>query len=223
MNFANPQEHVPEAETKQSGDQGARSSHISSVAIQTFDSYACQNVGHRVSKETEFLSSKEWSVTLLQSAYDFASTQSWTITDTVNMLWALMCRLMMSLHISNTNAPRSLDCIYLRYNDNAQGGHELLHLPTNSMLTRRTVTPVPITPAIIKQVHTIADQEGMPEGLKIANRTGQIFYDTAWIAGVDYDEEGFDDEFEEEYEDDDEASERNGDDLPDGQFDHSRS
>ena len=57
----------------------------------------------------------------------------------------------------------------------------------------------------------------MPEGLKISNRTGHIFYDTAWIAGVDYDEEAFDDEFEEDY--DDEASERNDDDLPGGQFD----
>ena len=41
----------------------------------------------------------------------------------------------------------------------------------------------------------------MPKGLKIENRTGQTFYNTAWIAGVDYDAEAFDDEFEEDYED----------------------
>jgi hypothetical protein len=29
---------------------------------------------------------------------------------------------------TNTNAPRSLDCIYLRPMENAQGGHKLLHL-----------------------------------------------------------------------------------------------
>ena len=29
---------------------------------------------------------------------------------------------------SNTNAPHTLDCIYLHYNDNEQGGHDLLHL-----------------------------------------------------------------------------------------------
>jgi hypothetical protein len=31
----------------------------------------------------------------------------------------------------NANAPRSLDCIYLRPMDNAKGGHVLLHLQTN--------------------------------------------------------------------------------------------
>ena len=100
---------------------------------------------------------------------------------------------------SSTNAPRSLDCIYLRYTDNIQGGHELLHLQTNSVITRRKVTPVPITPAIIKQVHTaLAEQEDMPAGLKIENRTGQIFYDSAWIAGVEYDDEQFEDDLDNE-------------------------
>lgn len=107
---------------------------------------------------------------------------------------------------SNTNAPRTLDCIYLRYNDNLQGGHQLLHLPTNSLITRGTVTPVPITPAIIKQVHALALQEQMPTGLKLANRTGHLFYDTAWIAGVDYDEDAFEDEQDEDYNTEDEES-----------------
>jgi hypothetical protein len=31
----------------------------------------------------------------------------------------------------NNNLPRTLDYIYLRYTDSHQGGHELLHLPTN--------------------------------------------------------------------------------------------
>jgi hypothetical protein len=103
---------------------------------------------------------------------------------------------------SNTNAPRSLDCIYLRYNENLQGGHQLLHLPTNSLITRRQVTPVPITPSVIKQVHTLAIQEQMPLGLKIANKTGQLFYDSAWIAGVDYDPDQFEEEEDEDYDPD---------------------
>jgi len=100
--------------------------------------------------------------------------------------------------IKNQNNARTLDCIYLRYNDNVQGGHELLHLPTNHVIKRRQVTPVPITPAIIKQVDTIAMQEAVPAGLKIKNRTGQIFYDSAWIAGVDYDAEAFEDDLDQE-------------------------
>ena len=35
---------------------------------------------------------------------------------------------------TNMNAPRSLDCLYLRPMDNAQGGHELLHLQTNKVI-----------------------------------------------------------------------------------------
>jgi hypothetical protein len=65
---------------------------------------------------------------------------------------------------TNTNAPRSLDCIYLRPMDNAQGGHELLHLQTNKVAKRRNLTKIPITPSIIKQVHALAELEEMPRG-----------------------------------------------------------
>jgi hypothetical protein len=59
----------------------------------------------------------------------------------------------------------------------------------NRMITRRRVTPIPITPAIIKMVHRIAEQDGMPKGLKITNHTGQVLYDSTWIAGVDDDDD----------------------------------
>jgi hypothetical protein len=104
---------------------------------------------------------------------------------------------------SNTNAPRTLDCIYLRYNDNKQGGHDLLHLQTNRMITRRHVTPIPITPVIIKMVHRIAEQDGMPKGLKITNRTRQVLYDSTWIAGVDYDEDEDSDNSDDDDDDED--------------------
>jgi hypothetical protein len=94
---------------------------------------------------------------------------------------------------SNTNAPRTLDCIYLRYNDNHQGGHDLLHIPTNHLITRHKVTQVPITPTIIKRVERLAEMDGMPPGLKITDRTGHILYDSAWLAGVDYEDSDSDD------------------------------
>jgi hypothetical protein len=53
------------------------------------------------------------------------------------------------------------------------------------MITCRRVTPIPITPAIIKMVHRIADQDGMPKGLKITNCIRQDLYNSTWIAGVD--------------------------------------
>jgi hypothetical protein len=90
---------------------------------------------------------------------------------------------------SNTSAPHTLDCIYLQYNDNEQGGHDLLHLQMNCMITCHRITSIPITPAIIKMAHRIAEKDGMSKGLKITNHTGQVLYNSTWIAGVDYDED----------------------------------
>jgi hypothetical protein len=87
---------------------------------------------------------------------------------------------------SNTNATRSLDCIYLRAVANRQGGHELLHLQTNRVITRRKCTTIPVTPSVIQQVHALADADNMPEGLKIVNRQATTLFDSAWTAGVDY-------------------------------------
>jgi len=48
----------------------------------------------------------------------------------------------------------------------------------------------------------LAHLDGMPRGLKITSLTNQILFDSAWTAGVDYDEEDFQDEdFETESED----------------------
>jgi hypothetical protein len=100
---------------------------------------------------------------------------------------------------SNTTAPHTLDCIYLQYSDNEQGGHDLLHLQTNRTITCHHIMPVPITPAIIKQVDRIAKMDGMPKGLKITNH--------AWIEGVEYDEDEIEDQdYEEEDDKDDDSS-----------------
>jgi hypothetical protein len=60
------------------------------------------------------------------------------------------------------------------------------------MITCHRITPIPITPAIIKMAHRIVEKYGMPKGLKITNHTRQVLYDSTWIAGVDYDEDEFD-------------------------------
>ena len=87
---------------------------------------------------------------------------------------------------TNTDASRRLNLIYLQDTDSSQGDHEILHLQTNSFITHNSVTPTPITPTIINQVHSIADREDMPSGIKIPNRTGLVLYDSACITGVYY-------------------------------------
>lgn len=96
----------------------------------------------------------------------------------------------------NNNKPRTFDCLYLRPTANHQGGYELLHLPTNRVITRHNIPSVTITPLVIKQVHEIAKQENMPAGLKIRNRTNALMFDASWTVGVDYDKELFEEQVE---------------------------
>jgi len=98
---------------------------------------------------------------------------------------------------SNSQEPRSLDCIYLRSLSNAQGGHELYDLNTGRVITRRRVTVISMTANVIQRVEQIASSEGM-KGLKMTNNSGKILYDSSWIAGVHDNEE--DDENHLEYE-----------------------
>ncbi len=48
---------------------------------------------------------------------------------------------------------------------------------------------------------------------KISNRTGELFYDSAWIAGVDYDNEAFEDAQDEDYEDQNASDEESNDEI----------
>eukprot|EP00957_Ditylum_brightwellii_P092593 7050706-Ditylum_brightwellii.AAC.1 len=48
---------------------------------------------------------------------------------------------------------------------------------------------MPITKAIIWQVHQLAELDKMPKGLKIQNRTNVVLFDSAKTAEVDYSNE----------------------------------
>jgi hypothetical protein len=94
---------------------------------------------------------------------------------------------------SNSQMPRALDCIYLRPLANLQGGHELLHLATGRVITRRNVTVIPMTPSVIKTIKDMATAEGM-KTLQLMTKSGRILYESTWIAGVDYKEQDNDQE-----------------------------
>jgi hypothetical protein len=99
-------------------------------------------------------------------------------------------------NIKNKQHPCTVDCIYLRYVDNDQGGHHILDLQTGRTTTRRTVTTIPITQNIIDLVHEMAYNDNLPDGIKIENKSGKIIYGSSWIAGVYYEIDA------DEYEDD---------------------
>jgi len=83
---------------------------------------------------------------------------------------------------TNTNAPRTIDAIYLMPTPNKQGGHIIIDLMTGRAITRPRVTPVPITPVVIHAVEKMACKQGI-KTLKLTNRHGQAFPDDH-LAGV---------------------------------------
>ena len=212
MNYANPQEHVPEAERNNRVIKERVRAAYHRLPFKHLPRLMIKILVTESAKKMNFFPAKN-------GISPYYSPRM--ILHQRNLDYARHCQYTFGTYVqaheepvfSNTNAPRSLDCIFLRYNDNVQGGHELLHLPTNSLITRRTITPLPLTPAIMNQVHALAVQENMPDGLKIANRTGQLFYDSAWIAGVDYDNEAFEDAQDEDYEDQDTSDNESNDEI----------
>ena len=94
---------------------------------------------------------------------------------------------------TNSPAPRTLDCIFLDSSDSPAGGYELLHLASNRIITRRKVTEVPVTSAVIKRVEQLAEKEGIPSKLSFLFRQNGKFQgdNDALLAGVD-DHQNFD-------------------------------
>lgn len=73
----------------------------------------------------------------------------------------------------NTNAPRTIDAIYLRPKKNIQGGHELMDLNSGRLITRPKVWEVPVTQNVIKAVEAMAEEQGI-KSLKLQNRRKTI-------------------------------------------------
>ena len=88
---------------------------------------------------------------------------------------------------TNTNAPRTIDAIYLRPCWDCQGGHELMNLETGELVTRQYVTPILITNTVIKVVEAMAEAQGV-KSLKITGRNKVCILLADWIAGVHYDD-----------------------------------
>ena len=87
---------------------------------------------------------------------------------------------------SNTNKPRTIDAIYLRPTKTIQGGHEVLDLRSNRVITRPKVTAIPVTDLIIEKVEAMATEQGI-KSLKFFDRKKkQLYNDTDLSAGVNH-------------------------------------
>ena len=104
---------------------------------------------------------------------------------------------------TNTNAPRTIDAIYLKPMANDQGGHHVMNLATGLVISPNKVYELPVTDTVIKHVEAMAEAQGI-KSLKLSNRHKTTFYPADWIAGVDYDPENpetYDDAEDEDYAD----------------------
>ncbi|KAG7348409.1 hypothetical protein IV203_017114 [Nitzschia inconspicua] len=71
----------------------------------------------------------------------------------------------------NSQAPRSLDCIYLRPTNNIQGGLVLYHFGTKAVITRRKVKVIPIAASVIEAVERLAKADGI-QSFVLHNKDG---------------------------------------------------
>jgi hypothetical protein len=185
MNFSNPQEHVPEAE---------RNNRVIKERIRaTYHRLPFKQLTKWMTIFLVMDSAKKLNFFPVKGGISpYYSPRMILHQKTLD--YAKHCKYIFGMYVQahdepspkNTLQSRTLDCLYLRYQDSHQGGHELLHLATNKIIVWRNITTLPITTNIIKQVNDIAIIESMPSGLKINSRTNATLYDSAWIAGVDY-------------------------------------
>ena len=190
MNFANPQEHVPQAERNIRVIKERVRATFHRLPFDHLPKIMVNTLVQESAKKLNFFPAKN-------GISNYYSPR--TILHQENLDFDRHCKFAFGTYVqahdesnpTNTNRPRTLDCIYLRNNSNRQGGHVLLHLPTSHVITRRNITPLPITPAVIEQVNALARADKMPKGLKVSNKTGRILYDATWLEGVDYQEEDY--------------------------------
>lgn len=112
---------------------------------------------------------------------------------------------------TNTNAPRTIDGIYLQPSPNIQGGHEVMSLSSGVVIYPRKVTAIPMTDSIIKLVEKMGYDQGI-KLLKLSNRKKNIFYPSEWTEGKDQEE---DDNYEYIEENDDSKDDINDEELYD--------
>ena len=76
-----------------------------------------------------------------------------------------------------------------------QPGHMVVHLVTRCIITHHEVTHIPITQTIISVVKALAKADGF-ESMQFKTKTGHILWDYAWTAKVDYEEDFYDQDYD---------------------------
>ncbi len=189
MNYANPQEHVPEAECN---NQVIKERVRATYHCLPFSRLQCIMIKILVidsAKKLNFFPSKHESpsITALEWFYINAILTTASIANmhlapmsnlTTNQIHQIQLPLALSIAFTFDTVIMSKEAMICCICKPIRWLYAIASCPSQSL-----------APAIIKQVDLIAKMDGMPKGLKITNHTGQVLYDSAWIAGVEYDQD----------------------------------
>ena len=85
----------------------------------------------------------------------------------------------------NSQAPHTIDAIYLRPLPGLTNGHRVMNLASGQPLTATKVTELPVTEHVIKSVENLAEEQDI-KSLKVTGKNKIPLLPADWIAGVDY-------------------------------------
>jgi hypothetical protein len=160
MNFTNAQDHVPEAErNNQTIKERIRAAyhHLPYKAIpRIMMRYLAMIQAHNLN-----LFPGKGGVS------DYYSPHSMILNQT-NLDYTKHCGVPFGAYVqanhestkTSSNVTRTLDTIYLRSAQNQQGGHELMDISSNQLISRNIVHKIPVTDVVIKAVENMAYQQG---------------------------------------------------------------
>jgi hypothetical protein len=185
MNYANPQEHHPEAERSNCTIKEQFCAAFHRLPSNKILKIMVKILAMESAKKLNFFPPKS-GVSPYYSPHMIMHQQSINYNKHFSITFGSYVQAHTEPFPRNSQHPRTLDCIYLRYVDNDQGGHQLLDLRTGQMIKHIAVPIVPITKVIINLVHAMTTNDKMPNGIKIETNSGMSIYDSSWIAGVDY-------------------------------------
>ena len=203
MNYANPGDHVPQAERNNQVIKERFRVHYHRMPYKKIPKIMIQYLAMQVTHTMNYFPAKN-GLSRHYSPYMILNER------TVNFKQVCVCEfgayVQANHHTTNTPAPRTISAIYLRPATNMQEGHEVLDLQTRRVVTRLRVTEIPITKQGIALVESWAAEEGFTS-LKFYDRNRreldevEIVHDGDQIAGV---EGQYIEEIDLDYEDEDE-------------------
>jgi len=201
MNYATTDEHVPEAERNNQTIKERIRAAFHNMPFRRIPKLMIKELSMRVTHLLNIFPAKG-GISSYYSPYTILSGKSIDYPKELSIPFGTYVQGSNDPKPSNTNAPRTMECIYLGPVRNKQGGHKLMDLSTGKMITRRRVKELPMTDIVIRAVEQMAKREGLTT-LKFTTRDGKPFESADLIEEV----ENAENETENTNESDDESDE----------------